>query len=479
MARMLAMSTRPTRGPSGRRCSFFLIRLFNVYYPVRALLLLIGEAIIVWTSFFLGARLVYGADSYIKLNFEYGHVKILIVTAIVLFGSYWFDLYDPSRLSAKGELYFRLLLIPGVLALLLAGLGFLFPVIVPGYAALYGLVLLTFGMLGWRGIYSWVVQQPFMQERVYVLGTGERALRLVRGLRNRLELGVQVVDWTGNLHEPVTRESVASHLISSVSEKGVHRVIVAMPDRRGMIPVDELLQLRLSGLRIEEATSWLEKITGRIEVEHLYPSWLVFAEGFRFSSSFLIMRRVLSTAVSLLCLLFVLPVIPFVMLAIKLDSPGPVLYRQKRVGLGGKHFYCYKFRTMRQDAEADSGPTWAGDDDPRITRMGKFLRASRLDEIPQLWCVFMGDMAFVGPRPERPEFVSWLSKEIPYYGVRHSVRPGITGWAQVRYKYGNTLEDAKEKLQYDLYYIKNVSVGLDLVIMFQTIKIVVLGRGAQ
>ena len=456
-----------------------MIRLFNVYYPVRALLLLIGEAVIVWASFFLGARWFYGDESFIVLNYQYGHLKILIVTAIVLFGSYWFDLYDPSRLSAKGELYFRLLLIPGVLALLLAALGALFPLIVPGYAALLGLVLLTVGMLGWRSIYGWLVQQPFMQERVYVLGTGERALRLVRGLRNRVELGVQVVDWTGNIHEEVTRESVASHLMGTVSEKGVHRVIVAMPDRRGMIPVDELLQLRLSGLRIEEATSWLEKITGRIEVEHLYPSWLVFAEGFRFSSSFLIMRRALSTLVSLLCLLFVLPVIPFVMLAIKLDSPGPILYRQKRVGLGGKHFHCYKFRTMRQDAEADSGPTWAGDDDPRITRIGKFLRASRLDEIPQLWCVFKGDMAFVGPRPERPEFVSWLSKEIPYYGVRHSVRPGITGWAQVRYKYGNTLEDAKEKLQYDLYYIKNVSVGLDLVIMFQTIKIVVLGRGAQ
>jgi len=232
-------------------------------------------------------------------------------------------------------------------------------------------------------------------------------------------------------------------------------------------------------VRVEEATSWLEKITGSIEVEHLYPSWLIFAEGFRFSTSFLIMRRVLSTLVSLACLLVVLPVIPFVLLAIKLDSPGPVLYRQKRVGFGNKTFYCYKFRTMRQDAEADTGPTWAGDDDPRITRIGKLLRSSRLDEIPQLWCVFKGDMAFVGPRPERPEFVSWLSKEIPYYGVRHAVRPGITGWAQVRYKYGNTLEDSKEKLQYDLYYIKNVSLGLDLVIMFQTVKTVLLGRGAQ
>jgi exopolysaccharide biosynthesis polyprenyl glycosylphosphotransferase len=220
-------------------------------------------------------------------------------------------------------------------------------------------------------------------------------------------------------------------------------------------------------------------MTGKIEVENLYPSWLIFADGFRSSAFFLMLRRVVSFMASLVLLMVVLPVIPFVILAIKLDSKGPVLYRQKRVGRGGVTFYCYKFRTMRQDAEADTGPTWAGDDDPRITRVGKFLRSSRLDEIPQLWNVVKGDMAFAGPRPERPEFVEWLTQEIPYYPVRHVVRPGITGWAQVKYKYGNTMEDAREKLQYDLYYIKNASIGLDLMIMFQTVKIVLLGRGAQ
>jgi sugar transferase (PEP-CTERM system associated) len=456
-----------------------LIRLFNVYYPVRSLLLLFGEAVIVWMSFLFGTLIAYREDSYLILNFQYGYLKIFIITAAVLLGSYWFDLYDPVRLNTKGELYFRLLLIPGILALILSGLGIAYPVIVRGNAPLFGLVILTVALLGWREVYSWLIQQPFMQERVYVLGTGERSLRLVQGLRDRVELGIQVVGWSGGIDEAVTRESLGSHLMKVSSDKRVHRVIVAIPDRRGMIPVEELLALRLRGVRVEEATSWLEKITGRIEVEHLYPSWLIFAEGFRFSTSFLIMRRTLSTLVSLACLLLVLPVIPFVMLAIKLDSPGPIFYRQKRVGFGGRTFYCFKFRTMRQDAEADTGPTWAGDDDPRITRIGKFLRSSRLDEIPQLWCVFKGDMAFVGPRPERPEFVSWLSDQIPYYGVRHAVRPGITGWAQVRYKYGNTLEDSKEKLQYDLYYIKNVSIGLDLLIMFQTVKIVVLGRGAQ
>ena len=240
-----------------------------------------------------------------------------------------------------------------------------------------------------------------------------------------------------------------------------------------------MLELRLNGVKVEEATSWLEKISGRIEVEELYASWLIFTDGFRFSAFFRLVRRGSNFALALLGLVFSLPLLPFIMLAVKLDSPGPVLYRQIRVGKRGVTFYCYKFRTMRQDAEADTGATWATDDDPRITRVGKFLRTSRLDEIPQLWCVLKGDMHFVGPRPERPEFVEWLSKEIPYYGVRHVVRPGITGWAQVQYKYGNTLEDAREKLQYDLFYIKNASLGLDILIVFQTIKIVLLGRGAR
>ena len=308
---------------------------------------------------------------------------------------------------------------------------------------------------------------------------GERAQRLVNGLRTRSELGVEVAGWSGNVEGPMTREAIAAHLMELMRGHGVHRVIVAMDDRRGTLPVMDMLQLRLNGIKIEEATSWLEKISGRIEVDNLYPSWLIFADGFRFSASFMLLRRIIAIAASGVLLLLVLPIIPFVILAIKLDSRGPALYRQKRVGLGGKSFYCYKFRTMRRDAEADTGATWALDDDPRITKIGKFLRTSRLDEIPQLWCVLKGDMSFVGPRPERPEFVEMLAKEIPFYGVRNGVRPGITGWAQVRYKYGNTIADAKEKLQYDLYYIKNMSLGLDIMIMFQTIKIVLLGRGAQ
>jgi sugar transferase (PEP-CTERM system associated) len=458
-----------------------VIRLFKVYYPLRTLVLLAGEALIVWLSFVLGTVL-RNQDSWLLLNVEGGYLKILAVTAVVLLFSHWLDLYDSSNLDKNWEQGLRILLVMGFVSLALSVVGFLFPTLMPGNgSALLGLIILTFTLFCWRGAYSWLVRRPFLRERVYVLGTGDRAQRLVNGLRQRDTLGIEVVGWTGNVEGELTRESVASDLWEiAKGKKGVHRVIVAMPDRRGTLPVDELLDLRLDGVRVEEATSWLEKITGRIEVEQLNPSWLIFAEGFRFSSFFRFVRRILNFSVALVALVLSLPVLPFIALAVKLGSPGPVLYRQRRVGRrGGKVFYCYKFRTMRQDAEADTGATWATDDDPRITMVGKFLRSSRLDEIPQLWCVLKGDMHFVGPRPERPEFVEWLSKEIPYYDVRHAVRPGITGWAQVQYKYGNTLEDAREKLQYDLFYIKNASLGLDLLIMFQTIKIVLLGRGAR
>jgi len=457
-----------------------LIRLFNVYYPIRTLVLFGGEALLVLTSFLIAAVWQHPEDSYVVLNYEGGYYKIIVATVAVLIFSHLFDLYEPARLNARGELYFRLLLVPGVLALTIAAVGYIFPrVLLGNNSVVLGLLLVTVALFGWRMMYAWLVQQPYLRERVYVLGMGERAQRLVNGLRSRTELGVEVIGWSGNVEGAITREAIAAHLMELIQSHRVHRVIVGMSDRRGTLPVLEMLQLRLNGIKIEEATSWLEKISGRIEVDNLYPSWLIFADGFRFSASFLVLRRIFAILVSGVILLVVLPVIPFVILAIKLDSRGPVLYRQKRVGLGSKIFYCYKFRTMRQDAEADTGATWALDDDPRITRIGKFLRTTRLDEIPQLWCVLKGDMSFVGPRPERPEFVEMLAREIPFYEVRNAVRPGITGWAQVRYKYGNTVEDSKEKLQYDLYYIKNMSLGLDLMIVFQTIKIVLLGRGAQ
>jgi len=457
-----------------------LIRLFNVYYPIRTLILLIGEALIVWTSFLLAAVVELREDSYLVLNYEGGYIKLFIFTGVVLLCSHWFDLYDTARLNTKGELYFRLFMVLGLLAFVMAGISYVRPdFLLGGGSSALGLLILTFALLGWRLGYGWLVQLPILVERAYVLGTGERAQRVVQGLRQNPEIGVEIASWTGKLEGAVTRESVGAHLMEVVHKQKIHRVIVAMPDRRGTIPMQELLELRMQGVKIEEATSWLEKISGKIEIDSLYPSWLVFSEGFRRSAMFIVVRRLLSITISLVGLILAAPLLPLIVLAIRLDSRGPVFYTQTRVGKAGRNFQVVKFRTMRQDAEAANGPQWAGDNDARVTRVGKFLRSSRLDEIPQLWCVLKDDMAFVGPRPERPEFIERLSEEIPYYGVRHMVRPGLTGWAQVKYKYGSTMEDAREKLQYDLYYIKHASIGFDLLIMFLTVKTVLLRRGAQ
>jgi exopolysaccharide biosynthesis polyprenyl glycosylphosphotransferase len=222
-----------------------------------------------------------------------------------------------------------------------------------------------------------------------------------------------------------------------------------------------------------------EAITGKVPLESLRLGWLLFSPSFSDFRFVLIYKRIAALLVSTIGLLLSLPLIPLVALAIKLSSRGPILYRQQRVGREGVVFNCYKFRTMRADAEADTGATWAADNDPRITKIGAFLRSSRLDEIPQLWNVMKGDMSLVGPRPERPEFVELLNREIVHYNVRHIVRPGITGWAQVRYKYGSSVEDSREKLCYDLFYVKNISPGFDLLILFYTIKIILLGRGAK
>jgi sugar transferase (PEP-CTERM system associated) len=258
----------------------------------------------------------------------------------------------------------------------------------------------------------------------------------------------------------------------------VKRIIVALDDRRGKLPVKQFVTMKSQGIRIQDGLEFYEQVTGKIPIESLRLGVLVFSSGFRLSRFLMIYKRAGSILISMIGLVVSLPLLPLIAIAIKLSSPGPLFYGQKRVGRKGAIFYCYKFRTMRADAEADTGPTWAGDDDPRITPVGRFLRSTRLDEIPQLWNVLKGDMSLVGPRPERPEFTKWLQQEIPFYYLRDTVRPGITGWAQTRYKYGNSLEDAKEKLRYDLFYIKNMSPGLDVLIFLNTVGTILFGRGA-
>jgi len=312
-----------------------------------------------------------------------------------------------------------------------------------------------------------------------VLGDGARARAIVQTLRLRRDAGMEVVDGEDNADINGQREHFAADLRALRKTKpGIDRVIVAMEDRRGSMPVRELLELRMNGVVIEDASALMERLSGKLPLAGLNPSSVIFTSGFNVKASQQIVRRLVSVIVSSLGLVICLPFIPFIILAVRLSSPGPIFFRQIRVGLRGRQFSVIKFRTMRQDAERD-GAVWATKDDPRVTRIGRFMRKTRLDEIPQLWNVLRGEMGFVGPRPERPEFVQWLATEIPFYELRHMIRPGITGWAQVRYRYGASLEETKQKLEYDLYYIKHLSVGLDMLIMFETIKTILLRRGAQ
>ena len=458
-----------------------MIRLFNVYYPTRTIVLLLCEAFIVSGSFLLATALVLGPDTYLVLSYEYGALKILFLTAVTLLCSYYFDLYEPQRISERWEIYFRLLLVLGFLSFLLSAITFLFPAAdIAHYVLLLGLGFLTAALVAWRSAYEWFLGRGAFRERVYVLGAGERAHTIVQMLRTRKDAGMSVIGWDElPVDQSESRDNFASILESFRGPKPkVDRVIVAMQDRRGALPVRELLKLRFDGVIIEEAGTLLERLSGKLQLDGLRPSSFIYSEGFRIKPSQQITRRLASTLAAAIGLLLFLPFLPLVMILVRLSSPGPIFFRQTRVGLGGRTFQVVKFRTMRQDAEI-AGAKWATKDDPRVTRLGMIMRKTRLDEVPQLWNVLKGDMGFVGPRPERPEFVPWLVEQIPYFELRHMIRPGLTGWAQVRYGYGATLEETREKLEYDLYYIKHMSLSLDLLIMFETVKTILRRRGAQ
>lgn len=458
-----------------------MIRLFNVYYPTRAIVLLLCEALIVGGSFLLATIIILGPDTYIALNYQDGALKIAGVTGLTLLCSYYFDLYEPQSISARWEIYFRILLVLGFLSMLLSGITYVFPdVAIARYVMPLGLTLLTASLVAWRSAYEWVIGQPMFRERVYVLGAGESAQNIVRMIRTRKDVGMEVIgSGAASLDKTERREAFTAALQSLTGPKPqVDRVIVAIEDRREELPVRELLRLRFDGVVIEEAGALMERLTGKLQLDQLHPSSFIYATGFRLKPSQQITRRIVSTLAAAIGLLLFLPFFPIVVLCVRISSPGPIFFRQTRVGLRGRNFTVLKFRTMRRDAEA-GGAKWATKNDPRITRVGMFLRKCRIDEIPQLWNVLRGDMGFVGPRPERPEFVPLLSSEMPYYHLRHMIRPGLTGWAQVRYGYGSTIEESRHKLEFDLYYLKHMSLGLDLLIMFETIKTIVRRRGAQ
>jgi len=340
---------------------------------------------------------------------------------------------------------------------------------------------------GWRVAFDWLSLRLEPTERLLIVGTSTAAVGLARELFDRRqELGVELVGFVdpdpARIGTPLINPGVigtVSDIPTIARERRVDRVVVSLADARGKLSMDQLLNMKLNdGVRFDHLASLYEEYTGKIAIENLRPSWLIFSEGFRRRRALEATKRGIDIVLAFIGLVVALPAMALVALAMKLLSPGPVFYHQDRVGKDGKSFTIYKFRSMRTDAEAGTGAVWSTVGDPRVTPFGRFLRRTRLDELPQLWNVLRGDMSTVGPRPERPEFVTDLTKEIPFYGQRHAVRPGVTGWAQVRHNYASSVADSLEKLQYDLFYIKNFSLSLDLFIVFETMKTMLLRRGA-
>jgi sugar transferase (PEP-CTERM system associated) len=458
-----------------------MIRLFNVYYSTRTVIRVLGEVPLVAGSFLIAALWLAGPDPSIPLLYENGLLKIAALTVFTLLLTYYFDLYEPQHISGGWEIYFRILLVLSALSFMLAALLFWDPEFAfSPNVFVVGVAILAVTLLVWRSIYEWLCNLPALREKVYVLGRGARAGNVIELLGKRRDAGMEVIARDSLAASPqgdAADYAAELYALSSLNAR-VDRVIVAIEERRNAMPLHELLDLRYKGFLIDDANALVERLEGKLPLDGLIPSSLIFSDGFKIGGGKLFVRRLVSFGISFTGLLLCLPIIPFIMLAVRLSSPGPIFFSQTRVGRHGRPFSVFKFRTMRNDAEA-GGAVWATTNDSRVTSVGKFLRKSRLDEIPQLWNVLKGDMSFVGPRPERPEFVQWLAKEIPFYELRHMIRPGITGWAQVRYHYGASLEEAKRKLEYDLYYVKHLSLGLDLLIMFETIKIIMLGRGAR
>lgn len=463
-----------------------MVRIFNAYFPKRIVLLAVTETLLVFVAL-LGVLLFYH-DADLPAGFAYGRdfLQIAVIGLICMICFYYQDLYDPRFAAAPSQLLGRLCRALGVASILLALLYFLFPATeLKGGLAVVGISLIGACLAVSHHAFASLNKSRFWSTPTLVVGDGPLAMQVVEAVRTRPELGLKLAGYIGQSWSSLSADSDVTclgrveDLIAIVHQFPVKRVIVAMEDRRAKLPVEGLLDLKAAGVVIQEGAEFYELATGAISVNSLRPSWLIFGEGFSISKFRSFVRRCVSFTIAGIGLVCCLPIIPLIMLAVKLSSPGPVLFRQQRVGRLGKPFTLYKFRTMRQDAEAQTGPVWARKGDPRVTKIGRLLRATRVDEIPQLWNVLVGDMGFVGPRPERPEFVRWLSENIPYYNLRHSISPGITGWAQVRYQYGASLAEAQQKLQYDLYYIKHISFSLDLLIVFETVKTVILRRGSQ
>jgi sugar transferase (PEP-CTERM system associated) len=409
-----------------------------------------------------------------------------VVLVLCWVSMYYNDLYSARIVNRRSEVFVYIFQAMGTAWVGIAILYYLIPdhSLGRGISLLSAPLTLLF-LLTWR---LTLLETDFMmprQQRVLVVGTGPLGISLVREILHRPELHLKVIGFLDENGENIGKSLVNPGIIGAASEleeitarEKIDRIVLSLKERRGQTPLRGLLHLKFAGVAVEDAHTVCEQIDGRIRLEHLSPSWMILSEGFRKSSLLLGAKRTLDVLVSLALLLISLPVMALVAIAILLETGSPVLFRQERIGLKGKEFKILKFRSMTQNAEAN-GPKWAADGDSRVTRVGRIIRKLRLDELPQIVNVLRGEMSFVGPRPERAVFCKLLEAETPFYALRYSVRPGITGWAQVKYQYGASIEEAKTKLEYDLFYIKHLSLTLDLAILFETAKVVLWQRGAK
>jgi sugar transferase (PEP-CTERM system associated) len=447
----------------------------------RSSALILSETALIMAAVTVSTYLMLGASGSLA---AIGHElpKVLLIGFVCQICLYYGDLYDdPQLLRDLRQMAVRMLKALGATSIILALLYARYPDLIVARGVFVVTAMIVSGsLIGWRAAFRWASTQVGPRERLLLIGRSATADNFERELAERSYHGVEIVGF-------VEAQSTDNHdsrslgafedLPAIVRAHAVDRVVVNLADARGKLPMDKLLEMKLQGVTFADLASVYEECTGKIAIENLRPSWLIFSSGFRKSAAVLIAKRVIEVAIAAVTLVLCLPILLLLAAAIVLTSPGPAVYSQLRVGQNGRVFRVYKLRSMRNDAERESGAVWSKPGDPRITRIGNVLRRTRLDELPQLWNILIGNMSLVGPRPERPEFVQDLARQIPLYKLRHVVKPGLTGWAQVRYTYTASVEDTMEKLQHDLFYIKNLSLRLDLFIIIETVKTVVLHRG--
>ena len=461
-----------------------MIRIFKVAVPTSIVALLLSEIVLLTTCYVSAVFILAQVDPEMFLVYDMGLLRIGLVVVVILLGLYFLDLYSNLRIHSRILVVQQVCLALGVAFISQAFLSYAnAELILPRWMMISGSGMVLVLLPLWRVFYSGIVVRAIGARRYLFLGDAKSLDELALEVKERPELSYSVVGYVFDSEVPT--ESGMKHLgpicdlTEIVKRESPDAIVVGMAERRQRLPMHDLLELRFSGVQVLEAASIYESTFGRVNTRDLRPSQLIFTEELGPNPSSVSLQVAYNFVLALIGVILLSPVILLVALAVRLSSPGPILLRQIRSGIRNEPYMLYKFRSMYQDAEARTGAVWATKHDPRITRIGWYLRRYRLDEIPQLFNVLKGEMAIAGPRPERPEFVKTLSEQIEFFRQRNCVRPGITGWAQINYGYTETLEDVVKKLEYDLYYIKHLSLSLDLYIFFHTLKTMVLRRGSQ